>query len=71
MKENEWFGQVRWCEDDLKVALEDRGYPVTEENIAKLYNICQSHWFTDCMIAAGWQFMYDQIDESNGFEKEE
>ena len=30
----EWFGQVRWCEDDLKAALEDQGYPVTENNIA-------------------------------------
>lgn len=64
----EWFGQVRWCEEDIKAALEDRGYPVTENNIAKLSNLCNSHWFTDHMIEAGWEYMYNNIGCGDGWD---
>lgn len=70
MNDEKWFGQVRWCEDDLKMALEDQGYPATENNIAKLYEICQSHWFTDHMIEVGWQYMYDNIGYGDGWDTE-
>lgn len=33
---DEWFGTVRWNEDDLANALQLHDYPATEENIAKL-----------------------------------
>lgn len=59
--ETDWFGQVRWCEEDLKNALEVQGYPVTENNVAKLYSLCTHHFFTDCMIERGWEYIYDQI----------
>ena len=65
----EWFGQVRWCEDDLKVALENEGYPATESNIAKLYDLCNNHFFTDFMIEKGWEYIYSQINELNGFQR--
>ena len=65
----EWFGQVRWCEDDLITALEEMGYPATEENISRLYSMCDKHWFTDCMVEAGWEYIENCIDEANGFEK--
>lgn len=68
-KETEWFGMVRWCEDDLKNALEVQGYPVTENNIAKLYNICSHHSFEDCMIEAGWEFMYNNIGYDDGWDE--
>lgn len=67
----EWFGEVRWCEDDLIVALKDHGYPATENNIAKLYSICTSHRFTDHMIEAGWEFMHSNIRYENGWDKGE
>lgn len=67
--ETEWFGKVRWCEDDLKAALEDRGYPVTENNVDKLFVICNSHWFTDYMIEAGWEYMYSNIGDGDGWDK--
>lgn len=60
--ETEWFGKVRWCEEDLKNALENQGYPATEDNIAKLYSLCSHHSFTDCMIEQGWDYIYSQID---------
>lgn len=65
---NEWFGQVRWCEEDLRNALECCDYPVTENNIAKLYAICDKHWFTDVMIEAGWQYMYENIGYDDGWD---
>lgn len=57
----EWFGQVRWCEEDIKSALEENGYPATENNIARLYSLCNTHWFTDHMIEAGWEYIHEQI----------
>ena len=69
INDNEWFGQVRWCDDDLKVALEDQGYPVTENNIAKLYALCDKHWFTDQMIEAGWEYINAQIGYGDGWDE--
>lgn len=66
----EWFGIVRWCEDDLKMALEQQGYPVTENNIAKLRAMCEHHFFTDCMIEAGWEYMYCNIGNGDGWDEE-
>ena len=53
INDNEWFRQVRWCNEDLEEALDDNGYPVTENNVSKLRRECDSHWFTDHMIEAG------------------
>ena len=66
--EREWFGQVRWCEEDLINALECCDYPVTDNNIAKLYAICDKHWFVDVMIEAGWQYMYENIGYGDGWD---
>jgi hypothetical protein len=67
--QHEWFGQVRWCEDDLKEALRVQGYPATENNVAKLKALCEHHFFTDCMIERGWEYMYDSIGCDNGWDK--
>ena len=66
----EWFGKVRWCENDLKSALEENGYPATENNIANLYSLCDTHWFTDHMIEAGWEYINEQISYFTGWENE-
>ena len=65
----EYFGEVKWNEEDLVNALECMDYPVTENNIAKLYAICSSHWFTDYMIEAGWNYMYSRIGEDDSWDK--
>lgn len=69
--EGGWFGYVRWNIDDLKVALEDKGIPATEENISRLYDLCSNHFFTDYMIAAGWDYIYGKIETNEGWEMEE
>lgn len=62
---DEWFGVVRWCDDDIKNALETQRVTVTENNIEKLRNMCSHHSFTDMMIEQGWEFMYDMIAQNN------
>ena len=64
----EYFGVVRWCEEDLKCALINEGYPVTENNISKLSMICDNHWFTDCMIEAGWEYIENNIGIGEGWD---
>lgn len=61
-EKEEWFGEVRWSKDDLADALEVKGYPVTEENVNKLLDMVDDHWFTDYMIQAGWEYIYEQIN---------
>lgn len=65
----EWFGEVKWCKEDLENALEVRGYPVTNYNVERLYNLCNSHWFTDYMIEMGWEYMYDHIGNDDGWDE--
>lgn len=64
----EWFGEVKWHKDDLENVLEYCDYPVTENNIKKLYEICNSHWFTDYIIEMGFQYMYDNIGVGDGWD---
>ena len=64
----EYFGEVKWHREDLENALEVQGYPVTENNIRKLYAICDTHWFTDYMIEMGWNYMYDHIGTGDGLD---
>lgn len=63
--EDEWFGVVRWCDDDIKDALDLYGITITESNIARLRSICKHHSFTDVMIERGWDYIYDQIIQRN------
>ena len=68
---SEYFGEVKQYEDDLKNVLEVREFPLTENNIAKLRTICESHWFTDFIIEAGLTFMYNNIGNGDGWDKYE
>lgn len=63
------FGIVTWNIEDIKNALEVQGYPITDNNVAKVYNLCQHHSFVDCMIAAGWEFMYNNIGNGEGWDE--
>ena len=69
--EDKWFGKVRWCIEDLENALETQGYPVTENNVSKLYELCSKHWFEDHMIEIGWEYMYNHIGCGDGWDEYE
>ena len=60
---NEWFGIVRWCDDDIANAIETQGYEPTEENIAKVRNAVDTHHFVDWMIENGWEYIYQTVDD--------
>lgn len=58
---NETFGAICWATEDLENALDVNDLPVTEENVANLFNALNHHSFTDCMISAGWDYIYELI----------
>ena len=71
-EENEkWFGVVRWCSEDIADALKENSIPVTPENVAKLLNAVDTHHFTDYMISAGWDFIYEMINNVDFEQKAE
>ena len=63
-EKEEWFGMVRWNKDDLKNALEVTDHLITENNIDELFcALNKNDDFTECMITAGWDFIYDIINK--------
>lgn len=70
-KPEEWFGTVRWCEEDLKNSLERLEVPVTEENIRKVRKMCEHHSFTDQMVEAGWDIIDQFVGELKDGEGDE
>lgn len=66
---DEYFGVVRWCKDDIEAALIDRGLPTTDNNIEKLYKLCNNHWFADAMIEVGWDYIYGMIEVEDGWDE--
>lgn len=61
---DDWFGIVRWCNDDLVVAMGEDGIEVTQDNIDALRIACENdHHFTDRMIEAGWDTIHYMIHE--------
>ena len=61
--EEEWFGIVRWHEDDIREALLSRGFEPTEEAIRCIRSKAEHHFFKDSMIETGWDLLYAYIDE--------
>lgn len=64
--EEDWFGIVRWCEDDIKHVLEEYGYETCPENIAMIREKCEHHCFTDGMIETGWDYINAYVEECDG-----
>lgn len=57
----EWFGLVRWCNDDIEAQLEECGVPVTDANVSAVRTKLEKHWFADHMIEAGWDFIENTV----------
>lgn len=55
-----WFGEVRWCDEDIRGELELLDVDSTDENVERVRDLCSRHWFTDRMIEAG----FEAIDEA-------
>lgn len=59
---SEFFGIVRWCDEDIENALEVQGFEPTQENIDVIRNLLNHHSFTDMMIETGWEYIYNTIN---------
>ena len=53
----EWFGIVRWCEDDIRAALVDKGFEDDEEAVDLIRFHMENGGFTGCQIEAGWDYI--------------
>ena len=58
----EYFGMVRWNEDDLRNALEENDVRPTDERVAQLRKLCESSSFEEAMIGAGWDIIYGYVN---------
>lgn len=67
----EFFGVVRWCDDDLREALTRDGYKANEDNVAKVRHLLEHHSFIDHMVEAGWSFIEYTIAGAVDLEEEE
>ena len=62
-EKDEWFGIVRWHEDDIREALLNCGFEPTEEAIRCIRSKAEHHFFKDSMIETGCNLLYAYIDE--------
>lgn len=62
-KSTDFFGVVRWCDEDIEDALTKSGYKVTDEAISIIRRQCEHHFFKDNMIETGWDTIYCYISE--------
>ena len=70
--EDEWFGIVRWCEDDIRAALIDRGFKPTKEAIALVRFSMENGGFDGHQIEAGWDYIDSIIcNAADDLEREE
>lgn len=69
--EEDWFGKVRWCNDDIVAALQDKHIEPTEENVSRVRTQLGHHAFTDTQIEHGWEFIYYTIDNLRLDDEEE
>lgn len=60
--ETDWFGKVRWCNDDIVDALQYKLINPTDENVARVRDQLEHHGFRDMQVEAGWDYIYSTID---------
>ena len=61
--EDEYFGVIRWCREDLIEALEVYGVEPAEDAVLTLYERVNTHWFADLMIEHGWAFIFSCMSD--------
>lgn len=61
---SDYFGIVRWTTEDVEVALDQMGIEASDELIDDVETACRNNkYFTDTMIAAGWDMIHETIRE--------
>ena len=63
-KPDEWFGVVRWCDDDIRAGLRDAGFRDDDDSVGLIHDkLANSSALTGGMIERGWDFIAYCIDE--------
>ena len=60
---NNYFGVVRWCAEDIADAIETQGFEPTEENVKAVMAELNETALTAVMIQAGWDYLYNLVNE--------
>lgn len=58
-----YFGVVRWCDDDLRGAIEESGNIPTDELVSHLRTLCEKP-LCDMMIERGWEVISSLIPQA-------
>lgn len=59
--EEEFFGAVHWCEEDIANAIEILGFEPSTNNIAKIRKQVESDYFLDYIMECGLDYIYSAI----------
>lgn len=60
---NNYFGVVRWCAEDVADAIEMQGFEPTEENVNTVMAELSESALTATMIQAGWEYLYNLVNQ--------
>ena len=63
-KNSNFFGIVRWTNEDIALAFESADFDCTDEDIAAIRKACNARIYgiRDAMTEAGWNFIYNAIE---------
>ena len=61
---NQHITSIHWMDEDIRIALEEKGFSTSEENISKVCNyLGLEKYLQEKGIEAGWDVIYNIISE--------
>ena len=61
---NQHITSIHWMDEDIRIALEEKGFSISEENVSKVCNhLGLEKYLQEKGIEAGWDVIYNIISE--------
>ena len=61
---NQHITSIHWMDEDIRIALEEKGFSTSEENISKVCNyLGLEKYLQEKGIEAGWDVIYNIVSE--------
>lgn len=61
---NQHITSIHWMDEDIRIALEEKGFSTSEENVSKVCNyLGLEKYLQEKGIEAGWDVIYNIISE--------
>ena len=61
---NQHITSIHWMDEDIRIALEEKGFSTSEENVSKICNyLGLEKYLQEKGIEAGWDVIYNIISE--------